>query len=630
MMANGNGALHTLERNRFYYGKPMDVRHWQIEQAYGIGARELLTRLGLGVGVLCGLGVTLAADGSLVIDAGVAVDGEGREIVVPAPVSIATPDQPTDCMGVADGAPITDGTVTIVLCYRECLTEPAKAIACGCDTVERCEYGIVQERFCVRVDRDPPPGFSFPCDRIYPAPPPAGFDRRHAIFDLLGGACTPASDACVPLATVTFAPGAAPVVDDFTCRRSLYSNQTLFELILCLAGRVDQCCGDAHTPPPDPPRVTQVWPPDKFVLSSSVPDRDRFIKQPHIEVTFERAMNAAELAAPDPWLRVFAFRQVQGELQGRRVGLTLGPTVTTATGGVVAAYIFDQLFKKNELRTARVLVELRADDGGGRLLVDTGSPSELLDGEHHGTALTQAQLDDVWTNLALGAPAAAVDATIWDALVNGSPPAFPSGNGVEGGQLDLAFAFQAPATQPQLKAVWPPSASYLHPLSADADEKRWLALLRKDRRIELTFDDTLDQAALAALNVDDWLGLWWIPNIGQGVAKRLPLHPHGVVPSTLGIGGATVTLGFDATIPFADFQPTEPNHLVIVVRGDKASVDADFASPAMASADVDALFAAGTWPAGLPVNGPTSLGAAMADGLPGGIAITHFDVALKA
>jgi hypothetical protein len=627
MMANGNGALHTLERNRFYYGKPMDVRHWQIEQAYGIGARELLTRLGLGVGVLCGLGVRLAPDGSLVIDDGVAVDGQGREIVVPAPVSIAAPGQPTDCMGVADGPPVTDGVVTIVLCYRECLTEPAKAIACGCDTVERCEYGIVQERFCVRVDRDPPPGFSFPCDKVYPAPPPPGFDRRHTIFDLLGGPCTPASDDCVPLATVAFAPGAAPVVDDFTCRRSLYSNQTLFELILCLADRVDRCCDDAHTPPP--PRVTQVWPPDKFVLSDSVPDRDRFIKQPHIEITFERSMNATQLAAPDPWLGVYAFRQVQGQLRGRRVGLTLGQTSATATGGIVASYVFDTKFKA-ELRTARVLVELRADDGGGRLLVDTNSPSELLDGEHHGTGLTQAQLDDAWTNLALGAAATPVDATIWDALVNGTPPAFPSGQGAEGGQLDLAFSFQAPAKQTKLLAVWPPSASYLRPGSPDANERTWLKLLQKTREIELTFEDTLDQAALSALTVDDWLGLWWIPSVGQGVAKRLPLTPVGPVAGQLGIGGASVTLGFRTNFPFGEFQPLEPNHLVIVVRGDKASVDADFASPAMATADVDALFATGAWPPSLPVSGPTSLGAAMADGLPGGTAITHFDVALKA
>ncbi len=629
-MANGNGVLETLERNRFYYGKPMDVRHFQIEQAYAIHARELLTRLGLGVGVLCGLRVTATPGGGVLVDAGVAVDAAGREIVVPAPVAIAAPAQPTDCMGVADGDPVTDGSVTIVLCYRECLTEPAKAIACGCDTVERCEYGIVQERFCLRVDRDPPPGWDFPCDKIYPAPPPDGFDRRHTILDLLGGACRPAADDCVPLATVTFASGAAPVIDDYTCRRSLYSNQTLFELILCLANRVDECCGKHTPPPPAPPRVTQVWPADKFVLSSSPADRDRFVKQPHIEITFERAMNATELAAPDPWLAVHAFRQRPDVLEGRRVGLTLDGTVPTATGGVVATYLLDAVYKKNEMRPGRVLVQLRADDGGGRLLVDTDAPSELLDGEHHGTAMTAAQLDDVWTNVTTAAGVVNVDPAIWDALVNGSPPAFPSGDGAEGGRLDLAFAFQAPAVQTKLVAVWPPSAAYLRPGSPNADERKWLTLLQKTRQIELTFDDTLDQAALTALNVNDWLGLWWIPSAGAGAGKRLPLNPAGPVAGVLGIGGATVTLAFKTDMPFGEFQPLEPNHLVLVVRGDKASVDADFASPALAPADVDALFAADAWPPGLPVTGPASLGAAMADGSPGGTAITHFDVALKA
>jgi hypothetical protein len=66
----------------------------------------------------------------------------------------------------------------------------------------------------------------------------------------------------------------------------------------------------------------------------------------------------------------------------------------------------------------------------------------------------------------------------------------------------------------------------------------------------------------------------------------------------------------------------------VVVRGDKASVDADFASPALPPLAVDDLFDNDRWPQGRAVDGPPSLGAAMADGSPGGTAIAHFDVAL--
>ena len=49
----------------------------------------MLNRLGLGFGVLCGLGVEPASNGtSVIIEPGVAIDGLGREIVVPAPLCI--------------------------------------------------------------------------------------------------------------------------------------------------------------------------------------------------------------------------------------------------------------------------------------------------------------------------------------------------------------------------------------------------------------------------------------------------------------------------------------------------------------------------------------------------------------
>src|SRR5882672_5796827 len=49
------GQLHPLERNRYYYGKLMDVLHSTREQDYGLAKSQLFNRTVLGAGVVCGL-----------------------------------------------------------------------------------------------------------------------------------------------------------------------------------------------------------------------------------------------------------------------------------------------------------------------------------------------------------------------------------------------------------------------------------------------------------------------------------------------------------------------------------------------------------------------------------------------
>ena len=637
-MINGNSVLQTLERNRFYYGKLMDVRHWTVEQEYGIDARRLLSRLGLGTGVLCGLGVSIADDGCLWIEPGAAIDFAGREILVPDRICIQHPEQPTDCLGRADGDPVTDGDVTISLCYHECLAEPAPAIACGCDTVERCEAGIVQEKYCVRVDRgDPPTPAPFPCDTIYPAPPPDGFDRRHTIFDTLAGPCAPASDDCVVLATVAFATGKAPVVDPFTRRRTIYSNQALFELILCLAARVDACCKNG-TPVAKPPRVTQMWPRDREILTHVQPERDSFIKRPRIEVAFEREMDHAAISDPDAWLRMWAFTRDGDAVHARRVGLThadppgIKAILTPGPGEELAVYVCDQEYRQ-ELRSSRVLVQLRPEPDATRVVVDVSTPPLLLDGEHHGTSLSQAQLDDLWTNVSDPTQTVGVDLAIWDALL-GPGAAFPTGEGTEGGNLDLGFAFDVPAevSEPRLRAVWPPNAAYLRPHAANSDELRWFKLYHDQPHLELTFDDSIDVASLGN-GLDTWVRLWWLSESVDPVAivpRRLGLvftgpeaNPQLAAPS------ATVTLSLRTELP-DQLMGSRPNHFVLVVRGDAASVDADFQGCGpLAAAAVTDLWDNDAWTSGTP-SGPSSLGAQLFDGQPGGTAVFFFDYAVDA
>src|SRR5437879_10200568 len=83
-----DSGLATLERNLFYYGKLMDVVHFSKEQDYFNRKRWLLNRLVVGSGVVAGLAITADQQGILTVQPGVAIDGLGREIIVPASVTL--------------------------------------------------------------------------------------------------------------------------------------------------------------------------------------------------------------------------------------------------------------------------------------------------------------------------------------------------------------------------------------------------------------------------------------------------------------------------------------------------------------------------------------------------------------
>lgn len=71
-----------FERNRYYYGKMLTSGDFQAEQKYMNGKRNFLNRMVLGNGVLCGLGVLNLDDLSILVESGMAIDSEGREIIV--------------------------------------------------------------------------------------------------------------------------------------------------------------------------------------------------------------------------------------------------------------------------------------------------------------------------------------------------------------------------------------------------------------------------------------------------------------------------------------------------------------------------------------------------------------------
>jgi hypothetical protein len=281
-------VLREPRRNKYFYGKRMDVPHFQMEQDYGKLKQWLLNRLTLGKGVLCGLRVSVV-DGRVCVDPGVAIDGLGREIIVPMrycldPVVVdhgcceAHPHAPAHPQGRdTNERSVVDGLFTLWLCYRECLTDHQPVLVSECGTRDECAAGTIIESFCLKFlpGMAPPLGDPDWCAKLWgPLPDehevalnvPADqrdavkaalASRRHTLCELFDGDCDPMEgDPCVPLALVWVRDGQL-TVETCLVRPRIYSNQRLLDLILCLADKIDECCND-HPPPPPPTEPLQV------------------------------------------------------------------------------------------------------------------------------------------------------------------------------------------------------------------------------------------------------------------------------------------------------------------------------------------------------------------------------------
>jgi hypothetical protein len=307
--------LEPFRRNHFFYGKRMDVQHFQMEQDYGKLKQWLLNRLTFGKGVACGLGVSIK-DGKLCVDPGFAIDGLGREIVVPVRACIdpvtqeggccpepccketgATPPPRRDDDATAPSHPEPDrhadrlaperreGFFTLWVCYRECRTDYQPVLVSDCGTRDQCAPGTIVETFCLKVTPGTPPAQGDPewCAKLWevrrqpardqPAPgthdishlapypprtptaddlPNALTSRRRLLCELFDQPCDPPEgDPCVPLAVFQLDRDREIRFDSCIVRPRVYSNAVLLDLILCLADKIDECC-DGKPEHPEP------------------------------------------------------------------------------------------------------------------------------------------------------------------------------------------------------------------------------------------------------------------------------------------------------------------------------------------------------------------------------------------
>ena len=78
-----NRKYFPFERNSYFHGKLLTAKDFEAEQRYLNDKRRFLNRLTGANGIVAGLGVVMADDTSVILQAGCAFDASGREIVVP-------------------------------------------------------------------------------------------------------------------------------------------------------------------------------------------------------------------------------------------------------------------------------------------------------------------------------------------------------------------------------------------------------------------------------------------------------------------------------------------------------------------------------------------------------------------
>ncbi len=498
--ANG---LVSPARNRYFYGKLLDADHLDLEQRYFLDMGRLVNRLTLGAGVLCGLHVVVQ-DGKVLISPGVAIDGLGREIVVTEVVTVDPWALESE-----QGSTVAADSLVLLLCYLECDAEPAPVLVADCEIREDCVPGVVRERFAIRaVDASAwhagghidevtcralfgtttadttavshELAVSYIRRSLLGSSPglrdvrgAARSDRRDLLAELVRPSCAPGPD-CVPIALVTRSDGAIADVDEFVPRTTIYSNTVLLDLILCLAERVDECCG--HRVATEAPVITEMYPAPGDTVAAS--DYKAHLEGAAFSLTFSHEMDPARLKAPNDWMRVLvvpgtptvdlgpggvapmtpAVARAAAPLllgaagSGADIGAVLVPVEFVSTDpatartvyrytdeGEKAVHALRELLKPDSMQVA---VVIRSDDV--TQIADTADPVELLDADFAATGLSGALTRELLWMLDVTGPVPIPVSPLFELTLelpaSAALPTLPSsGNGIEGGIFHAWF-----------------------------------------------------------------------------------------------------------------------------------------------------------------------------------------------
>ena len=236
--------LKESVRPAYYHG--MMVTEYTFRQLtdYMNQKRWLLNRLVTGHGVICGLDVIKGKGQSICVTAGVAIDKGGREIIVPdisQPVPI-----PQDMLPIVDDEDCDDDEkpeeafLHVVLCYQECLDDPAPVLAGDCNTEPDCRPGAVRERYRIEFREGKAERPSLEIGEIMP-----DVIRHNRLnYDQLAlwvteGCPQLPEETCIPLANICFTDeeNEYEMADDgidVTIRPIVYGNDVLFQILLSM------------------------------------------------------------------------------------------------------------------------------------------------------------------------------------------------------------------------------------------------------------------------------------------------------------------------------------------------------------------------------------------------------------
>lgn len=148
-----NLKYFPYERNRYFYGKLLGVEDFEAEQKYMNDKRRLINRFMHGCGVVCGLNVVQIESDTISVEAGLALDFAGREILVDEPVTRRLPE----LEGFSAYEKDTDGGSYLYLCieYAEYEKSPVYSVASsGTDGGE--QYSRIAEGFHIYLTGQEP------------------------------------------------------------------------------------------------------------------------------------------------------------------------------------------------------------------------------------------------------------------------------------------------------------------------------------------------------------------------------------------------------------------------------------------------------------------------------------------
>ena len=143
-----NQNVFPLERNRYFYGKLLTVRDFEVEQTYMNNKRRILNRAVTGTGVVCGLSVQRSDDVTLMIVSGLALDYAGREIVVESPI--------IKKLQMIDGYGALMGRTEAFLSIRFSEQEAEKVNAVGADASQSIQNNKFIETYALALETAEP------------------------------------------------------------------------------------------------------------------------------------------------------------------------------------------------------------------------------------------------------------------------------------------------------------------------------------------------------------------------------------------------------------------------------------------------------------------------------------------